>query len=503
MKILLIHPNRYAQRYVSVGIGMISAVLKAAGHEVMYFDTSRFREDTPDNSAGHVLERQTGKMEEVLQFVPVELPAIRKSVNSVNDALHETISAFRPGLIGLSVTSSDFAYAVLLIEQIKRYRIPTIIGGSQCIAAPLETLSVEGVDMVCVSEGEEAVVELAGSLEAGQDRTDIRNIYFKKGNRTIRNGIRPYADLNSLPFTDLDIFDTYHHLGAYQGGQVMYGRFEIGRGCPYTCSYCINGKLHKLHESEKRHVRYKTPERIIKELRYGLDKIRCDIFRFVDETFTAMPEDYLSEFVGLYRRDIRKPMVIATRPEMVSRRKMEILRGAHDDIQVTMGIESGSEKIRKNVCNRHMSNGTIIEAFRLCKKMGFHTASFNMIGLPGETREDFLQTIRINREAEVDTPMLSFFYPFPGTRLRGHCVEKGYIDDVIHEVDYAVYSVLRMPQFPVEEMEGLKRTFVLYVKMNEEYYPDIFRAEKDDSVFHALVSKYNEDYYCNLTQLSN
>lgn len=71
MKILLIHPNRYAQRYVSVGIGMISAVLKAAGHEVMYFDTSRFREDTPDNSAGHVLERQTGKMEEVLQFVPV------------------------------------------------------------------------------------------------------------------------------------------------------------------------------------------------------------------------------------------------------------------------------------------------------------------------------------------------------------------------------------------------------------------------------------------------
>ncbi|MEW6600119.1 MAG: radical SAM protein, partial [Nitrospirota bacterium] len=284
---------------------------------------------------------------------------------------------------------------------------------------------------------------------------------------------------------------------------VIYGRFEIGRGCPYACSYCINGRLHELHENEKRHVRYKTPGRIIEELKYGLQKTGCDIFRFVDETFTAMSENYLSEFVELYKTEIRRPMVIATRPETVSRRKMEILRDAHEDIQVTMGIESGSEKIRKNVCDRHMSNRTIIEAFRICREMGFHTASFNMIGLPGETRDDFMQTVRLNREAKVDTPMLSFFYPFPGTKLREHCIENGYISDEIHEVDYAVSSVLKMPDFTVREMEGLKRTFVLYIKMDESYYPDIFRAEKDDEVFSDLVRIYNEEYYCSRAQLGN
>ncbi|MEW6599426.1 MAG: hypothetical protein AB1499_00500, partial [Nitrospirota bacterium] len=146
MNILLIHPNRYAQRYVSVGIGMISAVLKAAGHNVMFFDTSRYGEDMLD-SAANALNRQTGRMEEVLQFVPVKLPPIRRAKESVSNSLNDIIRSFKPGLIGLSVTSSDFAYAVSIIEQIKHYRVPIIIGGAQAIASPIETLSVDGVDM--------------------------------------------------------------------------------------------------------------------------------------------------------------------------------------------------------------------------------------------------------------------------------------------------------------------------------------------------------------------
>lgn len=488
---------------MSVGIGMISAVLKNAGHEVICFDTSRYGEDTVTNSSEIALQRQDRKMEEVLQFIPVDLPAIKRSGDSVDDALHTTIQSFKPQLIGLSVTSSDYEYAVYLIQQIRHYGIPTIIGGSQSIVAPIETISIEGVDMVCVSEGEEAVLELAESIESGVNRTDIRNIYFKKDDEIIQNGIRPYTNLNSLPFLDLDIFDKYHHIGAYQGEQVVYGRFEIGRGCPYTCTYCINGRLHKLHCGEKKHVRYKTPERIIQELKHGMEKIGIDVFRFVDETFTAMSVDRLTEFVDLYRNEIHKPMVIATRPETVTRKKMEILRMAHDDVQVTMGIESGSEEIRRSVCKRYMSNSTILEAYSICRDLGFHSASFNMIGLPDETREDFMQTIRINREAKVDTPLLTFFYPFHGTELREYCIGKGYISDEFHEVDYAVSSILKMPQFSGEEMEGLKRTFVLYVKLDESYYPDILKAEKDDETFQRLSDIYNEKYLTRVALLSN
>jgi len=357
--------------------------------------------------------------------------------------------------------------------------------------------------MVCVSEGEEAICELADCMEAGQFHTDIKNIYFKHDNDIIKNEIRPYVDLDRLPFLDLDIFDKYHHIGAYQGKQVVYGRFEAARGCPYKCSYCINERLHSLHCQERRHVRYKSPQRIIDELKFGIEKIGADIIRFVDETFTAMGNDKLAEFVSFYRDQINKPMIVATRPEAANYKKMEILRQAHKNIQVTMGIESGSEEIRKTVCNRHMSNETIINAFQICRDLGYYTASFNMIGLPDETREDFLETIELNRKAGVDLPMLSFFYPFPGTKLREYCINKGYIDDQCYEVDYAVSSVLKMPRFSVEEMEGLKRTFVLYVKMDESYLPQIRKAEYDDALFEKLSQIYNDQYFSKEVQLSN
>ena len=233
------HPNKYAQRYVSVGIAMISAVLKKAGHEVIFIDTSRFREKGQKNTTADALKAQTQKTEEDLQFMSVELPPIEKSNEFAVDGLHSVIQSFGPGLIGFTATSSDFPYTVSLIKQIKHYRIPTIVGGAQSTVAPLETLAVDGVDMICVSEGEEAIVELANTLESGKARTDIQNIYFKKSGKIIQNNIRPYVNLDSLALPDLEIFDKYHHIGAYQGEQVVYGRFETGRGCPYKCAYCI------------------------------------------------------------------------------------------------------------------------------------------------------------------------------------------------------------------------------------------------------------------------
>jgi len=493
MKILLIHPNNYSQRYVSVGIASISAVLKKSGHIVKYFDTSRYKNSTEALNT-FTLKDQQKKMEEVLQFIPVELPPIISAGESVHDSLHSAVRSFQPELIGFTATSSDFLQVISIVNTIKEYHIPIIVGGAHATVAPIETLSIDGIDMVCVGEGEEAILELANSIESGQKRTDIKNIYFKSEEQIVTNNVRPYTSLEKLPFPDLDIFDDFHHIGAYQGNQVKYGRFETARGCPYKCSYCINSSLHSLYKLEKRHVRFKSPDRIIAELKSGLDKIGFDIVRFVDETFTASSIKRLSEFVDLYRCEINKPMIIATRPERVSREIMSIIRKAHPNIQITMGIESGSETIRKNICNRHMSNRTIIEAYRICHEYGFHTASFNMVGLPDETRNDFFKTIELNREAKVHQPMLSYFYPFPGTKLREYCINKNYFDEGHHEIDYAVSSVLKMPKFPKVEIEGLKRTFVMYVKMDRTFFPEIQKAEQNDNTFKSLTRVYNSKF---------
>ena len=116
MKILLIHPNKFAHRYVSVGISMISAVLKNAGHEVLFFDTSRFKEEDAINYS----ESSVQKMEHALQFKPVGLPSIEKSDEPVIPALQSRIKSFSPDLIGFSATSSDFPYLTSIVKEIKK-----------------------------------------------------------------------------------------------------------------------------------------------------------------------------------------------------------------------------------------------------------------------------------------------------------------------------------------------------------------------------------------------
>ena len=494
MKFLLIHPNIFAERYVSVGIGMISSVLKSRGHDVSFFDTSRFSSNPLDLESG-ASERQARKMEAVLQFKPVHLPEIIRSTQDVRSALKCRIDEFQPNLIGISATSSEILLTQKLADFIRPTGIPIILGGAHATVAPEESISIDGIQMVLRGEGEEAILELADAVDAGRIPHTIPNIWFKEGKSVYKNPVRPYIrNLDSLPFVDLDIFDPYHSIGAYRGRRVVYGRFEAGRGCPYDCTYCINRCLHEIYHLENGHVRMRTPERAISELRYGQAKLKFDILRMLDETFLAAKSSWLEEFVALYRQHIDRPMVVTTRPETINEQRLKILRRANDDIQINIGIESGNEHIRKKVCKRNHSNRMIIDAFRLCRHMGFRTASFNMVGLPGETRKEFFDTIELNRQAGVDQPMLSYFYPFPGTQLREECVDRGYIEDRIHEVDYAVSSKLNMPAFPADQIEGLKRTFIMYVKMDRVLYPHIKKAETDDLMFERMIRQYQETF---------
>ncbi|MBF0244660.1 MAG: B12-binding domain-containing radical SAM protein [Planctomycetes bacterium] len=493
MKFLLIHPNKYAERYASLGLGMLSAAVKAAGHEFMLLDTSRFASGLGPTAPPH--DAGKASMEASLQFKPVELPTIPRAKISAWEGLEQAAREFSPDLIGISFTTSEFGELKSIAAQATAMGISVVAGGIHPTVRPEDVLAVPGVSMVVRGEGEQALVELLNTLEAGHGPEGVDNVWTKRGQHVIKNPVRPYiADLDSLPFMDYSIFDDAHHIGAYQGQAVRYIRPQSSRGCPFECSYCVNARLHQIYEGQKRHVRRKSPGRFLDELINGRQEINFEVVRMVDETFTAAPVEWLGEFARLYQEHIHKPIIITTRPESVSPKKMELLRTLHEDVQVTMGIETGNEAFRKKVCNRKMSNKTIIKAFHLCRELGFRTAAFNMLGLPGETRALSLETAMLNREARVDTPIMSYFYPFPGSHLRQVCLDMGYIEDELHDVDYSTNSFLNMPQYPLAQMRGIKRTFVLYAKMPKKYLPNIERAETDDASFARLAEIYRDTF---------
>ena len=78
--------------------------------------------------------------------------------------------------------------------------ILNIFGGVFPTFAPQLVMNFETIDMCCVGEGENAIVDLADRLARGEDYSDVTNLWVRKKNGTIKkNPITKPVDINLLP----------------------------------------------------------------------------------------------------------------------------------------------------------------------------------------------------------------------------------------------------------------------------------------------------------------
>jgi radical SAM superfamily enzyme YgiQ (UPF0313 family) len=194
----------------------------------------------------------------------------------------------------------------------------------------------------------------------------------------------------------------------------------------------------------------------------------------------------------LYAKKIRLPFVGNTNAYSVTKDKVKMLKEANCK-SMSIGVESGSEKIRSNVLNKKGSNEKIIEAVDMFKKEGIRICTFNMIGIPEETEEDIRETIKLNRVASPDLADYAYFYPFKGTVLGNLCYGKGYVrQHSLELVSIRTKCVLKYPQIKTEILEGLHKTFPLYMNLPEWIDPLVSIAERDDEIGCEVYAKLKE-----------
>jgi anaerobic magnesium-protoporphyrin IX monomethyl ester cyclase len=119
----------------------------------------------------------------------------------------------------------------------------------------------------------------------------------------------------------------------------------------------------------------------------------------------------------------------------------------------------------------------MINSFRILSHCGLPFSVNNILGFPTETRELAMDTIELNRQIEADGVNAYSFSPFHGTPLRKMAEEFHYIDPGLIARSATKPTLLNMPQFPPEAIEGLRRCFVLYVKFPKNRWEEIGQAE--------------------------
>jgi anaerobic magnesium-protoporphyrin IX monomethyl ester cyclase len=389
MRVLFIYPNLNAQIGFNYGIAYISGILKAEGIETHLLNVNE----------------QVG--------YPLDLERIKKDILDIN-----------PDIIGFSVLTPQYKYALEIARSIKTYlNVPIIFGGIHPTMDPRGVLAEPAVDYICVGEGEDAFLEL---VRKG-DPAGIKNIGYKQNGSMIVEPMRAFRDIANMPFKDYEIFDFQQMIDAKDGWVGL----TASRGCPFRCTYCLNHKIMALYKKDghlpKTYLRRHTVDEVIGEIEHLLSRYTgIRMFIFDDDIFT-FDKEWLHEFSLRYRATTKVPFVCNAHARVFDKEMARDLKEAGCRI-VKFGLESGSNRVRREILNRYMTNDHIADAFAVAHDFGLHTSAFVMVGLPYEAEEEMLETVKLLARIQPGRFRWTLFFPFIGTKAYDIAEKAGMID---------------------------------------------------------------------------
>ncbi len=426
---------------IQFGISYISALLKRHGHATSLVVLARFHPDSP-----RLLERH--------------------------------VQAFQPGVVCFTAVTTQYAFVAGLAAAIRRQHpeIFLLAGGPHVSLNP-EAAIAGPFDAICIGEGEHPALELVDCLQASGVASRIRNLWFRRGEVVERNDTREFIeDLASLPFPDREMWSEW----VARREETRYSVL-LGRGCPFSCTYCSNHALRRLAQGT--YLRYRPCEDVVAEIEQmaGADRRIREIYLEV-ETISPRREWILDLCGRLAELNARLPAPIAygvnlrVTPNCDFDEVFAAMARANFRF-VNIGLESGSERVRREVLHRNYSNEDVIRTAAQARAHGLQLSLLNMLGLPGETIADFDMTVQVNRECRPDWHGTSIFYPYPGTDIYAVCESRGLLKRAgSGEVIERTRAVLDLPEFPQREIEKRYVWFDYYVYKGTRPLPRILRA---------------------------
>jgi len=493
MKILLLYPNHKGMNMLPPAIGLLSACLKRENHIVELFDTTYY--DSVEIEGNKDSSDSDKSKSDRLMAKPYRMPnEITVKYTNVYDDFEGFVKKFNPDLLALSCTEDMFHLGVRLLDRVRKYKILTIVGGVFSTFAPKLVLSFDSVDIVCKGEGEDALVQLCYRLEKGIDYFDIPNLWFKKGEKIISNPTK-MIDMDANPLIDMSLFEKARFYRPMGGKVYKMFPVETHRGCPYKCAFCNSPSQMELYrkEASSNYLRKKSFDNMRKELLFYKNEMNAEYLYFWADTFFSWKKNEFEEFCELYT-EIGLPFWCQTRAETINEKRFKKLKEIGCS-RISFGIEHGNAKFRKKHLDRLMTNKVITDGLNLVKKIGIPFSVNNIIGFPYETRELAFDTIKLNRTFEADDRNAYPFTPFTGTPLRKLCEDLGLVKstDIVQSM-IANGSVLDMPQFPRDQVNGLCKTFNMYVKFPERRWPEIEKAEGNSKESQLIYENLKEEF---------
>lgn len=368
--------------------------------------------------------------------------------------VQEALTVLQPDLIGFSIFHANRWGGIQLAKIFKEHfpLIPIVFGGIGATFLDEHLLqNFSWIDIIVRGEGERTLPRLLSRLEAQQPYDDLPGLTLRNKERIQRNrDVEQLEDLDALP--NPAKYYTYNHLA-------------LSRGCPGSCTFCGSPGFWGSR------VRFHSAAYFVSQLEILYEKGQR-FFYFSDDTFTLRKKLVLEICDLIVEKKLDISWAAISRVDCIDEKILRAMRMA-GCVQISFGVESGSERIRK-VLNKQFNDQQIRRAFALTTSYGILARAYVIYGCPGESPETVRETIRLLEDIR---PLVTLFYVlamFPGTYLYDLFKSStGTTDDVwlYHEEDMLFFEV--DAYLSADEVAVYGKTLKEALEKN---IPDFFRS---------------------------
>lgn len=401
------------------GLRMMSAGLRRNGHEchivfLKRYGRSPFVEADADDYPWLGID-QSGREFRYAHGSPITTREL--------ELLRGVLQRIRPGAIGLSVTTPLRKRNAQVTRFVKSFTgAPVIWGGYDPTVNTDDCLA--HCDYACVGEGDLPILEIARRLDTGEPLDGVPSLTFRRNGSTVTIPRAPLVqELDSLPWRDNlpeykyfieddELIENYPDLTDRPAG--VYQTIT-SRGCPYRCTYCCEASLKDIYTGEK-FLRRRSARDSVAELAEAKAKYRATEIMFEDEIF-GMDAGWLRQFTPLYREQVGLPFSAYLYPTRNVDKLLPLLKEA-GLTSCCVSLQTGSERIHKNVFDRPYDRALFLKTVRLCRSLGvvFYTdvITFN----PYEEDSDLDKTLDVLLEIKGPYGLcINKLFVLPGTPL--------------------------------------------------------------------------------------
>jgi radical SAM superfamily enzyme YgiQ (UPF0313 family) len=377
MRVLLISSNTERINMVTIplGLGLVAAAARRAGHEVTFLDLLDERD--PEAAVRRAIEA-------------AEPEAIGISVRNIDDQNRESprflLEQVRPVVKACRACS----------------RAPVVLGGAGYSIFPEAALAYLGADFGVSGDGEAAFPALLARLRSGEDPSDVPGVCVA-GQPAHRERSFP-GDLDPLP-----VWGEALEAPSYAATPDLWIPLQSRRGCPNDCSYCSTARI------QGRTIRSRSPRQVVEHVAVLL-KAGFRRFYFVDNSFN-IPEWQALEICRL----MRELAPAATwrcilYPHRVGGDLVDAMAEA-GCVEVSLGFESGSPRILREM-NKRFTPEDVRTTADLLAARGIRRNGFLLLGGPGETRETVEESLAFAESLHLDSLKTTVgIRIYPGTPL--------------------------------------------------------------------------------------